>query len=64
MSSNLITSRTFGLGADLRFAHAPPYVKETAAAQGMTTAIMNEAPLRRDQGADVSALVVLLRKGP
>ncbi len=54
---------TFGLGADLRFAHAPPYVEGTAAARGLTTAVMDEAPLRRDAGADLVGLIVVLRKG-
>jgi predicted TPR repeat methyltransferase len=52
----------FGLGADLRFAHAPSYVRAISAAQGLTIAILDEAPLRRDAGADVVGLVVVLRK--
>ncbi len=53
---------TFSLGVDLRFAHAPSYVTDTAATQGLTTALLDEAPLRRDAGADVVGLVVVLRK--
>jgi predicted TPR repeat methyltransferase len=52
----------FELGADLRFAHAPSYVQETAAASGFTVAIMSEAASRRDAGADVAGLVVVLRR--
>ena len=54
----------FELGADLRFAHAPSYVRQTAAMSGFTVAIMNEAASRRDAGADVAGLVVVLRKEP
>lgn len=52
----------YAIGPDLRFAHAPDYVRETAAAQGLATARIEEAPLRRDAGAEVLGLVVLLRK--
>jgi predicted TPR repeat methyltransferase len=52
----------FAIGADLRFAHAPPYVQETAAAQGFATLYMQEAALRRDAGNDVAGLVVVLRR--
>lgn len=53
---------TFGLGADLRFSHAPTYVEAAAAALGFALALLEEAPLRRDAGADVLGLVVVLRK--
>ncbi len=53
---------TFSLGADLRFAHAPSYVREIVAAHGLELAILDEAPLRRDAGAEVMGLVAVLRK--
>jgi predicted TPR repeat methyltransferase len=52
----------FELGVDLRFAHAPAYVQEVAAAQGFAPAVLAEAAIRRDAGADVAGLVVVLQK--
>lgn len=50
------------LGADLRFAHAPDYLSDCAAAQGLAVRRLEEAALRRDRDADVAALVAVLEK--
>ena len=52
----------FALAADLRFAHSPAYLRESAVAQGFCVLFLEEAQLRRDAGADVVGLVVVLRK--
>lgn len=52
---------TYMLGAKQRYAHAPGYVAETAAAAGFSVALMEDAVTRRDGGRDVPGLVVVLR---
>lgn len=53
---------SIALGADLRFAHAPDYLSDCAAAQGLAIRRLEEAALRRDGNADVAALVAVLEK--
>lgn len=48
------------LGEDLRYAHAPAYVRELAVRYGFATATMLEATSRQDAGLDVPGLVVVL----
>ncbi|HKH80726.1 MAG TPA: methyltransferase domain-containing protein [Methylovirgula sp.] len=50
----------FCLGEDLRYAHAPAYVREVAERHGFTTAAMAAAASRRDAGVEVPGLVVVL----
>ena len=50
----------FGLGPDLRYAHAPAYVREIAARADLDIAMMENATYRRDAGEDVPGLIVVL----
>lgn len=50
------------LGAKNRYAHAPDYVRQRAVAAGFDVAVMGPAVTRREAGADVPGLVVVLRK--
>ena len=54
----------FVLGADLRFAHAPAYLADVAAAAGLAVLIDQPVVTRQDAGRDVPGRVmVLARKG-
>ncbi|HYE00135.1 MAG TPA: methyltransferase [Alphaproteobacteria bacterium] len=50
----------FVLQESRRFAHAGPYIAETAAAAGLTMEAMEEASTRRDRGRPVPGLVFAL----
>lgn len=54
----------FGLGPDLRYAHAPDYVRELAERSGLAVAMMAEMTYRRDAGEDVAGLIVVLAGHP
>ena len=50
------------VGPDLRFSHAPDHVASRATAAGLAVAAWDTASTRRDGGADVPGLVVVLRR--
>jgi len=50
------------LGPKSRYAHAAAYVRERGEHGGFTVALMEEAATRKEAGADVPGLVVVLRK--
>ncbi len=50
----------FCLGPDLRYAHAPAYVREIAERSGLAVAMTAKATCRRDAGEDVPGLIVVL----
>lgn len=52
----------FRLGADLRFSHAEPYLRASAAQAGFATLALSPAVTRKDRGADVPGWVATLRK--
>ena len=52
----------FELGADLRFAHAPRYIRARAAQAAFKIRVLDDAPARQDAGQDVAGLVVVLEK--
>lgn len=55
----------FGLGADLRYAHAPTYLRAEAARAGLAVRHLEPASIRRDRDCDVPGLIVVLEKtGP
>ena len=47
-----------------RYEHAPAFVREAAAAAGLTEVSCAEVPLRMELGQPVLGLVWVLRKGP
>lgn len=51
----------FAVGPDLRFAHAPDYVRELADSSNLAVAGLTQAALRREAGRDVLGLVVVLK---
>ncbi len=53
---------TFRLQESRRYAHAPAYVQETAAAVGLTVELLEACSARRDRGAPVPGLLVCLRR--
>jgi predicted TPR repeat methyltransferase len=56
------TSRGFKLGDDLRYAHAPGYIREVAQASGLSLRLLEDAVARRGAGGNVSGLVAVLEK--
>ncbi len=50
------------VGDDLRFAHAPAYLRRLAAAGGWSVPVLERASTRRDAGADVEGLVAVLTR--
>ncbi len=52
----------FGLGADLRYAHAASYVRETASDTGFALRVLEPGVIRQDAGRDVAGLVAVLEK--
>lgn len=50
------------LGHKGRYSHSPAYVREQAAQAGFTVRSLEEAELRKEAGATVAGLVVLLRR--
>lgn len=50
----------FHLGSDMRYAHAPAYVREVAGRHKFAVVVLEAASSRRDGGADVSGLVAVL----
>jgi predicted TPR repeat methyltransferase len=50
----------FCLGEDLRYAHAPAFLRELAERHSLATAVMAETATRRDAGIEVPGLVVVL----
>ncbi len=52
----------FHIGVDLRYAHHPHYVAKCAARRGYALLRMTDEAARRERGADVPGLVVLLRR--
>lgn len=52
----------FVIGEDRRFAYAEPYLRTQAAAAGLTVSLMEPTSTRRDRGADVPELAVVLRR--
>lgn len=55
-------SRGFQLGDDLRYAHAPGYIREVAHARGLSLRLFEDAVARRGAGGDVPGLVAVLEK--
>jgi len=53
---------SYVLGAKSRYAHAPDYVRATAAQAGLSVALLEEAVTRQDDNADVPGLVAVLKK--
>ncbi|CAA7620847.1 tetratricopeptide repeat protein [Magnetospirillum sp. SS-4] len=53
---------SYVLGAKNRYAHAVEHIRDRAAAAGFDVAVMEPAVTRREAGADVPGLVVVLRK--
>ena len=47
----------YALGADMRFAHAPAYLRECTHAAGLRVVLLEEQSTRRDAGRDVPGLV-------
>jgi predicted TPR repeat methyltransferase len=52
----------FDLGADMRFSHAPAYVRRALDAAGMAPVVMEPRSSRRERGTDVPGLVVVATK--
>jgi predicted TPR repeat methyltransferase len=52
----------FGLGPDLRFAHAPAYIEKETAKSGLRIVAMESAVTRQDAGHDVQGLVIIAQK--
>ena len=52
----------WALGPDLRYAHAPGYLRGLAAQHGFETLSMEAAPTRQDAGRDVPGLVCVLAR--
>lgn len=50
----------FVLGEDLRYAHAPDYLADLAASHGFDMPICDHVSVRRDRGADVAGLAIVL----
>jgi predicted TPR repeat methyltransferase len=50
----------YAIAASNRFAHAPAYVRASAAAAGFTLVEMQDAVLRKEHGADVHGMLFLL----
>ncbi len=50
----------FVLGEDLRYAHAPDYLAGLAASHGFDMPICDQVSVRRDRGADVAGLAIVL----
>lgn len=50
----------YALGADMRFAHAPEYLRGCAQAAGLQVVLLEEQSTRRDAGRDVPGLVCVL----
>lgn len=55
-------SRGFELGDDLRYAHAPGYIREVARESGLSLPLLEHAAARRGAGGDVAGLVAVLEK--
>lgn len=53
------TEPGYGLGPDLRFAHAPDYVREVLRAAGLAPVYLEHDWARRENGADVPGLVAV-----
>ncbi len=54
--------RDWRVGADLRYAHRPAYLRRLAAGAGFDVMSIDSASTRRDAGADVPGLVCALRR--
>lgn len=54
--------RDFAVGPDLRFGHSEIYLRQCAAAAGLTVRKIAPASTRRDGGADVAGLVAVMQK--
>lgn len=52
------------IGVDLRYAHRPTYVQALARRHGYAILLMEEAWSRREAGADVPGLIVVLGRDP
>lgn len=52
----------FQLGADLRYAHAASYIRETAGGTGFALRVLEPGVIRQDAGRDVAGLVAVLEK--
>lgn len=48
------------IGESLRFAHSEAYLRRLAAAQGFSVAALEESVIRKDRGADIVGLAVVL----
>jgi predicted TPR repeat methyltransferase len=48
------------LGQDMRYSHAPDYIRETAAAAGLAVLHLTPCVTRKDRGADVPGHVAVL----
>lgn len=53
----------FSLGAARRYRHSRAYLERLAAASGFTPRLLEEEPVRHDQGRPVPGLVAVLTKG-
>lgn len=52
----------WALGADLRYAHSPSYLRALAAARDFEIVCLEEASTRKDAGADVPGLVCVMAR--
>lgn len=52
------------LGEDGRYAHGEGYLRDLAAARGFAVVLLEDAVTRRDRGADVPGLVLVLSPSP
>lgn len=52
----------FLVGPDMRFAHAPHYLRDLAAAHGFEILLLEEVSVRKDRGEPVAGLAAVLRK--
>lgn len=52
----------WAVGESLRFAHSPDYVLRLAAQAELETAAVEHSVLRKDRGADVDGVLIVLRK--
>lgn len=50
----------FMLGEDLRYAHSPDYLASLAASHGFDMPVCDQVSVRRDRGADVAGLAIVL----
>jgi predicted TPR repeat methyltransferase len=63
-SVQTMPGEAYGLGADLRFSHAPAYIAATAAANGLRLLLQQEASTRIEKGLEVPGLVVVATPVP